>query len=98
MLTNMNKVTKTIYFLSFLVAILIFARIIVSNAFAVDGIVLSHVQNEIATLDRTNMILKEQVYTASSYTTLASDAASLGFVEEKSELTISNTSSLAIRQ
>lgn len=94
----MKLTTKIILGLLILIGGLIMTRIVMSSMFAVDGIALSAMNSQIASLDRENMLMKEKIYTASSYTTIASDAATMGFVEEQSEITLSNTSSIAIRQ
>lgn len=92
------KATKLLLTLVILVSGLVLTRIILSSTFSVDGIALSNMQTQIADLDRQNMLLKEKLYSDSSYTTIASDAASMGFVEEKSAVALSNTSSFALAQ
>lgn len=77
---------------------LVLTRIVLSSAFSVDGIALAKMNTEMSSLDRENMLLKEKIYTASSYTMIASDAATMGFVEEKSQIAINGASSIAIRQ
>jgi hypothetical protein len=94
----MKLTTKIIAGLILLVGGLILVRIVLSNMFSIDGIALSQMNTQISSLDRENMLLKEKIYTASSYTTIASDAATMGFVEEKSQISLSNASSIAIRQ
>lgn len=94
----MKNTTKILLTLVIIVSGLLLTRIILSSTFSVDGITLANEETEIAGLDRENMLMKEKLYTASSYTTIASDAASMGFVEEKSEVSLSNTSSFALAQ
>jgi len=94
----MKLTTKIIAGLILLVGGLILVRIVLSNMFSIDGIALSQMNTQISSLDRENMLLKEKIYTASSYTTIASDAATMGFVEETSQISLSNASSIAIRQ
>lgn len=94
----MKLTTKIIASLVLLIGGLVLVRIVLSNMFSIDGIALSQMNTQIASLDRENMLLKEKIYTASSYTTIASDAATMGFVEEKSQISLSNASSIAIRQ
>lgn len=94
----MKLTTKIIMGLIILIAGLVFSRIIVSSMFSVDGITLANLNTQIASLDRENMLMREKIYTASSYTTIASDAATMGFVEENSQISLGGTSSIAIRQ
>lgn len=94
----MKKTTKIIASLVILIAGLVLVRIALSSMFSVDGIVMAKMNEQIAVLDKENMLMKEQIYTASSYTQIASDAATMGFVEENSQISLSNASSIAIRQ
>ncbi|HSD98623.1 MAG TPA: hypothetical protein VLB73_02915 [Patescibacteria group bacterium] len=94
----MKITTKILLGFALLISGLVMTRIIVSSMFSVDGIALSQMNTQIASLDRENMILKERIYSASSYTVIASDAATMGFVEEKSQISLSNASSIAIKQ
>ena len=94
----MKLTTKIIVGLVLLIGGLILTRIIVSSMFSVDGIALAKMNSEIASLDRENMLLKEQIYSTASYTQIASDAATMGFVEEKSQISLSGASSIAIKQ
>lgn len=94
----MKVTTKIIVGLCIIISGLVMTRIVVSSMFSVDGIALANMNTQIASLDRENMLLKEKIYTASSYTTIASDAATMGFVEEKSQISLSGASSIAIRQ
>lgn len=94
----MKITTKILLSLMLIVAGLVLTRIIVSNTFSVDGIALDSINRQLASLDKDNMILKEKLYMLSSYLSVASNAANMGFVEEKSQLILNNTSALAIKQ
>lgn len=94
----MKPKTLTICILLGIIAIVSLARIVLSSAFAVDGIALDQTQKQIAVLEKENMLLREKVYALGSYTEISSQAASLGFVEEKSQIAIGNNQALAIRQ
>ncbi len=92
---------KALLLLSGLFGIVILLSIVqigISNAFSTDGITLGSMQEKIAALEKENMILKEKVYTMSSYTTIAASASVLGFVENKSTLVLGGVQPLAIRQ
>lgn len=58
-------------------------QISLANGLATQGITLSKIQDQIDATKQENMLLAEQLYTASSYTHIASQAATLGFVEAK---------------
>lgn len=92
---------RAIILLSSLFGIIIILSIVqigISNAFSTDGITLGSMQGKMAMLEKENMILKEKVYTMSSYTTIAATASALGFVENKSQLVLGGVQPLAIRQ
>lgn len=72
-------------------------QISVSNNLATQGITLAKIQTEIDATKQQNMILAEQLYTASSYTHIASQAATLGFVEAKAPIFISNQTPIALK-
>lgn len=57
-----------------------------ANGLTTQGITLGKMQEQIKATRQENMLLAEQVYTLSSYTHIASQAASLGFVEAKSAI------------
>lgn len=94
----MKKTTKLLLALLLLVGGLLLVRIVMSSAFSVDGIALDSINTQIAAVSKDNMLLKERLYTKSSYATVASDAANLGYVEQKSQISLSGTSPLAIKQ
>ncbi|HYK07898.1 MAG TPA: hypothetical protein VEW42_00190 [Candidatus Eisenbacteria bacterium] len=94
----MKKTTKILAALVLVVAALLLTRIVLSSAFSVDGIALDGINTQLEAISKENMLLKERLYTASSYVTVASDAANLGYVEQKSQISLSGTSPLAIKQ
>lgn len=94
----MKNTTKIILTLLLVVTGLVIFRVILSSSFAIDGITLDRLHIQLAQLQKENMLLKEKIYTASSLTMIASDAAQMGFVEEKTSIAISNVSSLAINR
>lgn len=81
-----------------IIIILLFVQIGISNAFSTDGITLGVMQQKIADLQKENMLLKENIYTLSSYTNIADQAQHLGFVENKSTIVLGGVQPLAIRQ
>ena len=73
-------------------------QISVSNSLITEGITLSRIQAQIAQVKKTNILLAENLYTTASYTHIASQAASLGFVEAKSPVYLTDPMPLAIKQ
>jgi hypothetical protein len=94
----MKKTTKILAALVLVVAALLLTRIVLSSAFSVDGIALDGINTQLEAISKENMLLKERLYTASSYVTVASDAKGLGYVEQKSQISLSGASPLAIKQ
>ncbi len=75
------------------------AQVVFSTSFTTAGIDLNALQNEKKSIDKENMILGEDLYTKSSFTTIAQEAETEGFVQDpKSRITLSNTSAVAIAQ
>jgi hypothetical protein len=72
-------------------------QVIVSNAFSTDGITLGKMQQQIDSLEKENMVLREKIYTNSSYTNLASKAAEMGFVESNKKIVLGAPVPLAIK-
>ncbi|HEX7041675.1 MAG TPA: hypothetical protein VF189_00340 [Patescibacteria group bacterium] len=92
---------KTIIIISSLIGIIVVLSIVqisISNAFSTDGITLGKMQEKIAQIEKENMMLKEQLYTKSAYTTIQASASAEGFVENKSSIVLGGVQPLAIRQ
>lgn len=73
-------------------------QISVSNSLTTEGIRLAKIQDEIDATKKENMLLAEKVYTDASYTHIASQAATAGFVEGNASIYISNPGPLALKQ
>ncbi|MGH7246037.1 MAG: hypothetical protein ACREGI_03830 [Candidatus Levyibacteriota bacterium] len=82
----------------FLIVCLSIVQITVSNILSTDGITLNNFTSQIDALKKENAVLREEVYTASSLTTISNDAGKLGFVEAKTPIVIANSLPLAIKQ
>lgn len=93
----MNLPRLFIFTLLSIVAILAVIQITASNFLTTDGVDLAQIKKEIAGLKKENIILREQIYTLSSLTEVASKAAALGFVPEKDTVFIQSSQPLAIR-
>ncbi len=74
---------------SFTILVLSIIQVTVSNRLSTTGIVLSKLEEQINHYRRENALLAEKVLYASSFTTIASSAASLGFVDSKSAIYLS---------
>ncbi|MBI5044883.1 MAG: hypothetical protein HZC02_03085 [Candidatus Levybacteria bacterium] len=72
-------------------------QVVVANSISTSGIELNKLQQQISELKRSNAMLHEQVLIASSFTTIASKASSMGFEEGKSPLVISSPLPIARR-
>lgn len=81
-----------------IILVLTVVKIAISNLYAADGITLATIQDEVASYQKQNMMLREQVYSLSSLTHIASSAASLGFVESSTPIAIDNVQPLALKQ
>jgi hypothetical protein len=62
------------------VAVLAILQIVSSNLLVTDGIDLGHMQDEITKLKKDNILLREQIYRASSFEELQQEAAASGFI------------------
>lgn len=91
---------KSKFFISGIILIIIFLSIIqvvVSNGLSTSGVILGKLQNEINLYERENTVLKEKFLTVSSLTNVASQAAELGFIEEKTYVLLSAPLPLAVK-
>lgn len=71
-------------------------QVVVSNNLSTTGVELAKIEEQIATYRKQNTVLQEKLLMASSLTIIASKAAEMGFVEEKSRIFL-QTSPLAVR-
>lgn len=94
----MKKPALITSFLVVVILILSVIQIIVSNSLSTSGIQLSRLQAEIQNYNRQNYTLQEKLLTRSSYSNIASEAATVGFVSSKTVVTISNSLPIAIKR
>lgn len=79
----MKKLEISILVLSICCAILlIFGKIAVDTLFASGGVEYSQVETQTQDLQKENIVLKEKILAQSSYFTIASEAATMGFIQE----------------
>ncbi len=86
-----------IFFISAII-ILSVVQTIVSNRLSTSGIALGKIEDQIRSLKMANAILGERLFKASALTTIVSKASELGFVEDKSQLVLTKTLPLALKQ
>lgn len=82
---------KSYSFIAVLVGIILMltiTQVVVSNRLSTTGLVLGKLQDEIALFKTENTILSEKLLVASSFTSIASAAAQLGFSETKTAIVL----------
>lgn len=84
-------------FISLVILCLAVLQVVVSNSLSTTGITLSDLQQEVNGYKKENSILQEKVLTASSLTQIASKAATMGYVEAKSQLVVGIALPIAIK-
>lgn len=94
----MKKPAFFITCLVFVILALSIIQVIVSNRLSTTGITLSNLEEETMYYDRQNSLLREKLLTVSSLTHIASTAGQLGFIENKSQIILTTSLPLAVRQ
>lgn len=94
----MKKSVFLILILIIIVATLSIVRIYVSNNIATSGVILGKLQEKIGKLQTENAVLSQNVYENSSLTVIASKAAELGFVSNKTSFVINSQLRVASKQ
>lgn len=79
-----------IFFLSVL-------QIIVSNRLSTTGIYIEKIENEVASYEKDNSLLREKIYNTSSFTTIASRASEMGFTDKTADVLLSSPLPFAIK-
>lgn len=100
-LTINKAINKTKIFLAFLyscVIILALFKVTISNIFATGGIDLDSMQTKTVAFQKENLILSQKIYAESSLFTIASEAAAMGFVQEKNSVYIPAALPIALKQ
>lgn len=80
---------KPVVFISFILCVIILLsifQIAVSNKLSTTGGMLSKLDNQIETLGKENLLLKEDLLTQSSLANISAVADKEGFTEEKSHM------------
>lgn len=68
------------------------------NRLSTTGIELENLQSQVAKIKKENTILEEKILEASSLMNLSKEAKTIGFVEAKSQIFLTNPLPLAFRQ
>ena len=77
--------------------ILTFVRIVVLNRISTSGLALDKINEEISSYKTKNDILSETLLSYSSFSNLATQAARLGFIEDRNSFILTGTLPLAKR-
>jgi len=93
----MKKPILIIGTLSFIIVLLLVARVTMVDNISTTGITLVDIQNQIATYKDQNELLKVQYLQAAAYTNIAKKATKLGYVPVTSEVDLSAPMPLALR-
>lgn len=94
----MKKPALIIGFLITVIIMLSVVKTFVSNRISTSGLELGQIDAQINSLQTENAILSEKYYTLASLTTIASEAAGMGFVEENSDFVLTNPLPIALKQ
>ncbi len=86
--------------LFFIILGLIVLNITVNNMMSTQGIVLNQIQTKLHDLQNKNIVLEDKVLALSSYSRIASQAATMGFVQDsaKTQIALSDSVPLADSQ
>lgn len=71
-----------------IIVVLSVLQVVVSNGLSTTGIEVAKVQKEIDIVKKQNAVLKEEVLKQSSLVYIASEAATMGFIESKSMISV----------
>jgi cell division protein FtsL len=91
---------KQIIFIVIIISIIVGLSIIqvsVSNSLSTTGIELAKIEEQIEAYKKENAQLSEEVLTASSFNTIASKAATMGFVELKKHVVLTSPVPIAAK-
>ncbi len=90
----MNNILKA----SLLIIIMLtFIQVVVSNTLSTTGTALGKLEDQIASYQKQNQLLKEQLLAKSSLVNLSQEAEKLGFSPSKSQVVISTSLPIALK-
>lgn len=93
------KIYKFILNILIVVTIILFGgRVVVLNTISTSGIALDRINDEIVNYKLQNDILSEELLTISSLTSIASEAAKMGFSYKTDKYVLTSPNTLAAKQ
>jgi hypothetical protein len=94
----MKKPILLVTILLVIVLTLSIVRIYISNQIATSGVMLGQVQSESDSYKMQNILLSEKLYTQSSLTNIAEEAAKDGYVTQSSDFVLNGQVPVAYKQ
>ncbi len=94
----MKKPVLIITFFIISIISLWITQVVISNRLSTTGIELEKIQSEIAKYKKENTLLEEKILQASSLMNISKKAKSLGFVESRSQIYLTNPLPLSLNQ
>lgn len=94
----MNKYNLILKFLVVIVLLLLSVRVVVSNIISTSGVELGKINEEISSYKLENSLLSEKIFSISSLSNIATEAAKLGFTEENQSVVLTNPLPIAAKQ
>lgn len=80
-----------------IVIVLAVVQVIISNSLSTRGVGLDSLDQELTFYKKENILLKEKLLKISSLSYVASSAAKIGFIEEKSRIFVSSSLPIAVK-
>lgn len=90
---------KPIFVLAILILIIVglfITRTAISNKISTKGVALGKTQDELTAYKTENVIIREKIFSLSSLTYVASEAARIGFVDGKSNFALTKAKPIAV--
>lgn len=94
----MERYKLTIKLLIFVMLVLAGTRVVVSNTISTSGVELGEINEKIAVVRLENNSLSEKLFFQSALTSIASEAAKLGFTKNRENFVLTNPLPIAARQ
>ncbi len=94
---RMKKPSCLLFLVIFTIVSLSVVKVIIANGFSTAGLDLEKMNKELREYKRQNSLLHEELLVRSSFLNVASKAAQLGFVEEKSRMFLSLPLPIAVK-
>lgn len=92
---RMKKIYSSIIIIFIFMLCLEFINIYLSNKLGTDSLYLSRVEKEVQKIKHKNLVIKAEILEYSSFESVASRAAALGFVESKKTISLFESAPVA---